>query len=39
MLLRGETTRAMELADLFPLQFPNEGFSECPVLILGLDHG
>lgn len=39
MLLRGETTRTMELADLFPLQFPNEGFSECPVLILGLDHG
>jgi hypothetical protein len=39
MLLRGESTRDMELCDLFPLEFKDEGFSECPVLVLRLDHG
>jgi hypothetical protein len=39
MLLRGENTRDMDLADLFPLQFKDEGFSECPVLVVRMDHG
>ncbi|KAI9031635.1 hypothetical protein CLU79DRAFT_830900 [Phycomyces nitens] len=39
MLLRRETTRDMDLADLFPLEFKDEGFSECPVLVVRIDHG
>ncbi|CEJ04772.1 hypothetical protein RMCBS344292_18725 [Rhizopus microsporus] len=38
MLLRGESTRDMELCDLFPLEFKGEGFSECPVLVLRRGH-
>ncbi|CEG72386.1 hypothetical protein RMATCC62417_07952 [Rhizopus microsporus] len=29
----------MGLCNLFPLEFKDEGFSECPVLVLRLDHG
>ena len=38
-LLRCENTRDMDLADLFPLQFKDEGFSECPVFVVRMDHG
>ncbi|KAG1168535.1 hypothetical protein G6F70_008986 [Rhizopus microsporus] len=39
MLLPDENTRDMELCDLLPLEFKDEGFSECPVWVLRLDHG
>jgi hypothetical protein len=39
MLLRSETTRDLSLADLFYLNFPDEGESKCPALVLRLDHG
>ena len=39
MLLHGESTRSMKLCDLFPLEFKDGGFSECPVRALHLNHG
>ncbi|CEI99068.1 hypothetical protein G6F70_000444 [Rhizopus microsporus] len=39
MLLRGESTRDMELCDLFPLEFKDEEFSECLVLVLHWGYG
>ena len=39
MLLRGESSRDIDLADLCKVLFPDEGFSECPALVVRLDHG
>ncbi|KAL0077634.1 hypothetical protein F4703DRAFT_1712757, partial [Phycomyces blakesleeanus] len=39
MILRGETTRNMNLADLFPLESKDEDYSECPVLVVRIGHG
>ena len=33
MLLRGESTRRMDLTDLFTLDLKDEGYSECPALV------
>lgn len=39
LLLRGEDTRALEFADIFTLNFDNEGPTECPALVLQFDGG
>ncbi|KAG2212027.1 hypothetical protein INT45_010435, partial [Circinella minor] len=39
MLLRGESSRFAELADLFTMHFPEEGHSPCPVLIFHSEFG
>lgn len=39
MLLRGESTRRMELTDLFTLDLEDEGYSECPALLLLMREG
>jgi hypothetical protein len=39
MLLRSESSRDIDLADLCKVVFPDEGFSECPALVVRLDHG
>ncbi|CEG76969.1 hypothetical protein RMATCC62417_11788 [Rhizopus microsporus] len=39
MLLCDESTRDIELCNLFSLEFKDERFSECSVLVLRLDHG
>lgn len=39
MLLRGESRRHIELADLFTIPLKNEGPTPCPVMILIMDNG
>lgn len=39
MLLRGESTRRMDLTDLFTLDLKDEGYSECPALVLLMREG
>lgn len=39
MLLRGEISRYIRLTDLFPLEFPNEGPTRCPVLVFMITTG
>lgn len=38
-LMRGESVRMCELADLFALKLANEGFSECQALVVILNQG
>ena len=37
--MRGEDVRKCELADLFCLNFENEGFTPCTALVVIMDHG
>lgn len=39
LLLRGEDTRALELADFFTIDFQDEGPTYCPALVLQSDSG
>jgi hypothetical protein len=38
-LLRGESARALEFADIFSLELEEEGYSKCDALITIIDHG
>ena len=39
LLLRGEDTRMLELADILTIDFKDEGPTECPALVLQFDGG
>jgi hypothetical protein len=39
MLLRGHSTRACQLLDLFTLEFQNEGITPCLAVIMVMDQG